>query len=89
MLFFTCAILHVKRTLINRLIMLISFCMTFRELLKKHNIKQLDIAYKLKCDTSNLRKYDNLLDRSIKEVMLIHELTNIPYKELIGTELKD
>ena len=39
--------------------------MTFRELLKKHNIKQLDIAYKLKCDTSNLRKYDNLLDRSI------------------------
>ena len=44
--------------------------MTFRELLKKHNIKQLDIAYKLKCDTSNL-------------------LTNIPYKELIGTELKD
>lgn len=63
--------------------------MTFRELLKKYNIRQLDIAYKLGIPQSNLKRYDNLKERSVNEVILIHELTKIPYKELIETELKD
>lgn len=63
--------------------------MTFRDLLKKYNIRQLDIAYKLNVSPQNLRRYDNLRSRTVDEIILIHELTNIPYKELIGIELKD
>ncbi len=63
--------------------------MTFRELLKKYDIKQLDIAVKLGIHPNHLRRWDNLKDRTINEVILIHKLTNIPYIELIGEELKD
>lgn len=63
--------------------------MTFRELLKKYDIKQLDIALALKIDPRNIRRFDDLKERTINEVVLIHELTNIPYTELIGMELKD
>ncbi|MEO3211527.1 hypothetical protein [Parabacteroides distasonis] len=63
--------------------------MTFRELLKKYDIKQLDIALALKIDPRNIRRFDDLKERTINEVVLIHELTKIPYTELIGMELRD
>lgn len=63
--------------------------MIFRDLLKKYNLKQLDVANKLGIDPRHINRYDNLRKRSIEEVILIHDVTNIPYIELIGTELKD
>ncbi len=63
--------------------------MIFRDLLKKYNIKQMFVAHELGIDVRNLKRYDDLTTRSINEVILIHNATKIPYKELIGTELKD
>ena len=57
--------------------------------MKKYDIKQLDIAVKLGIHPNHLRRWDNLKDRTINAVILIHKLTNIPYIELIGEELKD
>ena len=63
--------------------------MDLSECLKKHGIKRALVAHALGIDPRNLNRYNDLRQRSINEVILIHNTTKIPYKDLIGTELKD
>ena len=60
--------------------------MTLRELLKEKGI-----AYKvsdaLGIHPNNMPRYDDLMKRSVEEVMIISKATNIDISELIGISL--
>lgn len=62
--------------------------MTLREILKRHRIKQTIVAEALKVHPANLYRYDNLSERSIKEIRIISEATGIGMSELLGEEWK-
>lgn len=56
---------------------------TFREILKEYNIQQNVVSEALDIHYSALRNYDNLLNRKVSEVIIIHNVTGIPYNELL------
>ncbi len=62
---------------------------TLRSLLKKYGIRQSVVFEALGRERLNLDRYDDLMERSVKEVMLISKATGISFSELIGIEDKD
>lgn len=58
---------------------------TLRELLKEKNIPQSTVAEALNIQPANLRRYDNLRDRSINEIITISKATGISIPELLGS----
>lgn len=57
---------------------------TLRELLKEKNISQATVAAALSIQPANLRRYDNLRDRSFNEIITISKATGISIVELLG-----
>lgn len=57
---------------------------TLRELLKEKDIPQSAVAEALGIQTTNMRRYDNLRDRSINEIVTISKATGICISELLG-----
>lgn len=57
---------------------------TLRELLKEKNIPQSIVAEALGIQPTNMRRYDNLRDRSINEIITISKATGISISELLG-----
>lgn len=60
-----------------------------RDILKKHKIQQSVVAKALGLQRVNINRYDNMIERSVKEVILISKATGIPFSELIGIDSKD
>lgn len=58
--------------------------MTLRELLKKKGIPYKVVSDALGVHSNNMPRYDNLLKRSIEEVIIISKATGIDISELIG-----
>lgn len=60
-----------------------------RDILKRHKIKHSVITEALGINRINISRYDNLMDRPVKEVVLISKATGIKFSELIGINDKD
>lgn len=61
--------------------------MTLRELLKEKGIAYKVVSDALGIHPNNMPRYDDLMKRSIEEVMIISKATNIDISELIGISL--
>lgn len=61
--------------------------MTLRELLKEKGIAYKVVSDALGIHPNNMPRYDDLMKRSVEEVMIISKATNIDISELIGTSL--
>lgn len=61
--------------------------MTLRELLKEKGIAYKVVSDALGIHTNNIPRYDDLMKRSVEEVMIISKATNIDISELIGVSL--
>lgn len=61
--------------------------MTLRELLKEKGIAYKVVSDALGIHPNNMPRYDNLMKRSVEEVMIISKATNIDLSELIGISL--
>ncbi|MCM0314307.1 helix-turn-helix domain-containing protein [Bacteroides fragilis] len=61
--------------------------MTLRELLKEKGIAYKVVSDALGIHPNNMPRYDDLMKRSIEEVMIISKATNIDISELIGVSL--
>lgn len=61
--------------------------MTLRELLKEKGIAYKVVSDALGIHTNNMPRYDDLMKRSVEEVMIISKATNIDLSELIGISL--
>ena len=61
--------------------------MTLRELLKEKGIAYKDVSDALGIHPNNMPQYDDLMKRSVEEVMIISKATNIDLSELIGISL--
>ena len=61
--------------------------MTLRELLKEKGISYKVVSDALGIHTNNMPRYDDLMKRSVEEVMIISKATNIDLSELIGISL--
>ena len=61
--------------------------MTLRELLKEKGIAYKVVSDALGIHPNNMPRYDDLLKRSVEEVMIISKATNIDLSELIGISL--
>lgn len=55
-----------------------------KQLLKKYNIPHKIIAEALGLNRINIDRYDDLMERSVNEVMLISKATGISFSELLG-----
>lgn len=62
---------------------------SLREILKRHGIKQAVVFEALGRERINLDRFDDLMERSVKEVMLISKATGIRFSELIGINDKE
>lgn len=56
---------------------------TFRDILKEYNIQQNVVSEALGISYRALSHYDNLLNRKVSEVIIIHNVTGIPYNVLL------
>lgn len=61
--------------------------MTLRELLKEKGIAYKVVSDALGIHPNNMLRYDDLMKRSVEEVMIISKATNIDLSELIGISL--
>ena len=61
--------------------------MTLRELLKGEGIAYKVVSDALGIHPNNMPRYDDLMKRSVEEVMIISKATNIDLSELIGISL--
>lgn len=61
--------------------------MTLRELLKEKGIAYKVVSDALGIHPNNMPRYDDLMKRSVEEVMIIFKATNIDISELIGISL--
>lgn len=61
--------------------------MTLRELLKEKGIAYKVVSDALGIHPNNMPRYDDLIKRSVEEVMIISKATNIDISELIGISL--
>ena len=61
--------------------------MTLRELLKEKGIAYKVVSDALGIYPNNMPRYDDLMKRSVEEVMIISKATNIDISELIGISL--
>ena len=61
--------------------------MTLRELLKEKGIAYKVVPDALGIHPNNMPRYDDLMKRSVEEVMIISKATNIDLSELIGISL--
>lgn len=61
--------------------------MTLRELLKEKGIGYKVVSDALGIHPNNMPRYDDLMKRSVEEVMIISKATNIDISELIGISL--
>ena len=61
--------------------------MTLRELLKEKGISYKVVSDALGIHPNNMPRYDDLMKRSVEEVMIISKATNIDLSELIGISL--
>ena len=61
--------------------------MTLRELLKEKGIAYKVVSDALGIHPNNMPRYDDLMKRSVEEVMIISNATNIDLSELIGISL--
>ena len=61
--------------------------MTLRELLKEKGIAYKVVSDALGIHPNNMPRYDDLMRRSVEEVMIISKATNIDLSELIGISL--
>lgn len=61
--------------------------MTLRELLKEKGIAYKVVSDALGIHPNNMPRYDDLMKRSVEEVMIISKATNINLSELIGISL--
>lgn len=61
--------------------------MTLRELLKEKGIAYKVVSDALGIHPNNMPRYDDLMKRSVEEVMIISKATNIDISELIGNSL--
>ena len=61
--------------------------MTLRELLKEKGIAYKVVSDALGMHPNNMPRYDDLMKRSVEEVMIISKATNIDLSELIGISL--
>ena len=61
--------------------------MTLRELLKEKGIAYKVVSDALGIHPNNMPRYDDLMKRSVEEVMIISYATNIDLSELIGITL--
>ena len=61
--------------------------MTLRELLKEKGIGYKVVSDALGIHPNNMPRYDDLMKRSVEEVMIISKATNIDLSELIGISL--
>lgn len=61
--------------------------MTLRELLKEKGISYKVVSDALGVHPNNIQRYDDLMKRSIEEVIIISKATNIDISELIGFSL--
>ena len=61
--------------------------MTLRELLKEKGIDYKVVSDALGIHPNNMPRYDDLMKRSVEEVMIISKATNIDLSELIGISL--
>ena len=61
--------------------------MTLRELLKEKGIAYKVVSDALVIHPNNMPRYDDLMKRSVEEVMIISKATNIDISELIGISL--
>ena len=61
--------------------------MTLRELLKEKGIAYKVVSDALGIHPNNMPRYDDLMKRSVEEVMIISKATNIHLSELIGISL--
>ena len=61
--------------------------MTLRELLKEKGIAYKVVSAALGIHPNNMPRYDDLMKRSVEEVMIISKATNIDLSELIGISL--
>lgn len=60
---------------------------TLREILKEKNIPQSIVSEALGIQPGNLRRYDNLMDRSVNEILIISNSTGIDPFDLIGISM--
>lgn len=58
--------------------------MKLRYLLKKYNLSHAVIAEALGLKRINIDRYDNLIERSVNEVLIISKATGIKFSELVG-----
>lgn len=61
--------------------------MTLRELLKEKGIAYKVVSDALGIHPNNMPRYDDLMKRSVEEVMIMSKATNIDLSELIGISL--
>ena len=61
--------------------------MNLRELLKEKGIAYKVVSDALGIHPNNMPRYDDLMKRSVEEVMIISKATNIDLSELIGISL--
>ena len=61
--------------------------MTLRELLKEKGIAYKVVSDALGIHPNNMPRYEDLMKRSVEEVMIISKATNIDLSELIGISL--
>ena len=61
--------------------------MTLREWLKEKGIAYKVVSDALGIHPNNMPRYDDLMKRSVEEVMIISKATNIDISELIGISL--
>lgn len=61
--------------------------MTLRELLKEKGIPHKVVSDALGIHPNNIPRYDDLMKRSVEEVLAISKATNIEVSELIGISL--
>ena len=61
--------------------------MSLRELLKEKGIAYKVVSDALGIHPNNMPRYDDLMKRSVEEVMIISKATNIDISELIGISL--
>lgn len=61
--------------------------MTLGELLKEKGIAYKVVSDALGIHPNNMPRYDDLMKRSVEEVMIISKATNIDISELIGISL--
>ncbi len=62
--------------------------MTLRELLKEKGIAYKVVSDALGIHPNNMPRYDDLMKRSVEDVLIISKATNIDISELIGLNIQ-